>query len=594
MKTYLPRVQWVAMLLSLHAVLGCAGSADDPDDPATVETASPARLGAVAGACIPACSGRACGLDPVCGTSCGTCGPGQTCDGTSGQCATACVPACAGRACGPDPVCGSSCGTCGPGQVCDDSSGQCKAACVPSCAGRACGPDPVCGTSCGTCGAGTACDAAGLCVAHHTPVATIGSPQIGACNPNTGTAAVGLDGSQSYDPDGSALQFVWQAGPIVLASTSTATVLLGVGTHTITLTVRDANGDTNSATVTVTIAKTAPVFTSTIATVRVAVCAANTPVALQVPTALDRCASGPVVVSGVVTAENGSTVSVPVVAGSVVLPAGTSKVHWTATADGVSTASDQLVQVSEKPGLYATSSLVLADGARALRSSGAPSPATNAGALTTSLGVEALLGGITSVAPVILRDRARVLGPITTASTLTKSNGVQITGPISEHASLALPDAPSVPGSISVGTADVILQPGQQVSLTPGAYRKISVAPRSILRLSQGTYTMDALDLEPTATLILKDDGPVNLHVRSSVIFRGTLSDTKNATGNVSLIYLGKQPLYVEAPFFGTLVAPKALVVLRSVAAPHVGSFFAQDIFIDAHAQLTTRPGGCQ
>ena len=46
---------------------------------------------------MPDCTGRGCGLDPVCYVSCGDCDPlaGEVCD-TSGVCV--CVPSCLGRA----------------------------------------------------------------------------------------------------------------------------------------------------------------------------------------------------------------------------------------------------------------------------------------------------------------------------------------------------------------------------------------------------------------------------------------------------------------------------------------------------------------
>src|SRR4051812_42204550 len=40
------------------------------------------------GCCRPNCSSRACGLDPVCGASCGTCAEGSVCD-DQGQCGSA-------------------------------------------------------------------------------------------------------------------------------------------------------------------------------------------------------------------------------------------------------------------------------------------------------------------------------------------------------------------------------------------------------------------------------------------------------------------------------------------------------------------------
>jgi hypothetical protein len=45
-------------------------------------------------------------------------GPDEDHDGTPDLCEETCVPACEGRTCGPDPVCGASCGTCPEGQIC--------------------------------------------------------------------------------------------------------------------------------------------------------------------------------------------------------------------------------------------------------------------------------------------------------------------------------------------------------------------------------------------------------------------------------------------------------------------------------------------
>ena len=99
--------------------------------------------GDLAGCCVPACEGKACG-DDGCGGSCGACAAGTVCD-DAGQCA-ACAPACEGKACGDD-GCGGSCGACEGTDHC--VNGQC-AACAPSCAGKACGDDG-CGGSCGAC-----------------------------------------------------------------------------------------------------------------------------------------------------------------------------------------------------------------------------------------------------------------------------------------------------------------------------------------------------------------------------------------------------------------------------------------------------------
>ncbi len=110
--------------------------------------------------CVPDCSGRQCGPDPVCSESCGSCPQGHACS-ADGRCV--CQPDCSGRECGPDPVCGADCGSCPPSMACNPA-GVCEGgACVPDCSGRECGPDPVCGQSCGMCPAEAACDLEGRC-----------------------------------------------------------------------------------------------------------------------------------------------------------------------------------------------------------------------------------------------------------------------------------------------------------------------------------------------------------------------------------------------------------------------------------------------
>ncbi|HOX46469.1 MAG TPA: lamin tail domain-containing protein [Myxococcota bacterium] len=113
----------------------------------------------VPGVCPRVCTGLECGLDPICGESCGTCTAPETCTAATGQCE--CAPVCTGRACGPDPVCGQSCGTCGVDETCD-VDGVCHGGCVPNCAGMECGSDG-CSGSCGECGAGETCDGDGIC-----------------------------------------------------------------------------------------------------------------------------------------------------------------------------------------------------------------------------------------------------------------------------------------------------------------------------------------------------------------------------------------------------------------------------------------------
>jgi len=96
---------------------------------------------AVCRPCEPDCTGRQCGPDPVCGTSCGTCmGATEICRWETGVCEDVCE----GRDCGT--VEGIYCGACeGSTEVCLPATGLCE----DVCANHECGK--VAGISCGDC-----------------------------------------------------------------------------------------------------------------------------------------------------------------------------------------------------------------------------------------------------------------------------------------------------------------------------------------------------------------------------------------------------------------------------------------------------------
>jgi hypothetical protein len=78
------------------------------------------------------------------------------------------------------------------------------------------------------------------------PIADAGSDQAVSDSDNSGSESVVLDGSGSYDPDGSISAYTWSEGGNPIAAGATASVELSVGAHIITLTVTDDAGATNS------------------------------------------------------------------------------------------------------------------------------------------------------------------------------------------------------------------------------------------------------------------------------------------------------------------------------------------------------------
>jgi hypothetical protein len=87
--------------------------------------------------------------------------------GACGDDDASCVPSCSGRECGWDPICGTqACGTCPMDRpTCSAATGLCSGViCTPNCTGRECGNDGCDGTCAPGCPAGQTCTAAGACL----------------------------------------------------------------------------------------------------------------------------------------------------------------------------------------------------------------------------------------------------------------------------------------------------------------------------------------------------------------------------------------------------------------------------------------------
>ena len=90
------------------------------------------------------------------------------------------------------------------------------------------------------------------------PVANAGNDQALTDSDLSGNEQVQLDGSGSYDPDGSIFTYTWKEGSTTIATGATPSVDLSVGVHNIVLTVEDNNGATDTDTVVITVNEGSP------------------------------------------------------------------------------------------------------------------------------------------------------------------------------------------------------------------------------------------------------------------------------------------------------------------------------------------------
>ena len=91
--------------------------------------------------------------------------------------------------------------------------------------------------------------------ANQPPVADAGPYQTVSDADGNGVEAVTLDGSGSYDPDGSIDSYEWKEGADVLSNAKLFTDNFALGTHTVTLTVTDDGGASSSDDVIVTVSE---------------------------------------------------------------------------------------------------------------------------------------------------------------------------------------------------------------------------------------------------------------------------------------------------------------------------------------------------
>jgi len=226
--------------------------------------------------------------------------------------------------------------------------------------------------------------------------------------------------------------------------------------------------------------------------------------------------------------------------------------------------------------------------------------ATNgAGPVISSLGKvraepEAKLVELFSKGAVDLGNRVHVYGAVHAAQ-VKQGKGVVIDG--------ALDQSPQLDPTISLrwnvefpaGNAPYLkVEPRRTSSAAPGRYGEIRVAPRATLSLRSGIYYVSKLQLEPDSVVSLNQDaGPVVIYVADDLQVKGRF--TAKQAGefpDVAVIYLGCDSVHLDAPFRGSLVAPKAEVSLDSSSKDAFeGFFYAKSLKVGSHTTVKFHPG---
>jgi hypothetical protein len=150
--------------------------------------------------------------------------------------------------------------------------------------------------------------------------------------------------------------------------------------------------------------------------------------------------------------------------------------------------------------------------------------------------------------------------------------------------------------SFSFGTslgdvaADQALASPSSKDVLPGMYSNLNVPSGSLRRLHSGSYRIGALIVEEGGILELDNStGPVVLWIDNEVVVRGSLQEYL-LEPNVLVVYAGDGSPLLKTAFRGTLIAPRAELIVPRTEQAHVGAFFARSIRVEDGASIEHRP----
>lgn len=388
------------------------------------------------------------------------------------------------------------------------------------------------------------------------------------------TTRVTLDAGASNDPDGDSLNFKWDPGGGV---TPELDLDLLVGEHTYTVSVDDglaSASDTVSIRVLDTVAPTLDV----VGAPPYVICGAAE-VEIPLPRAEDVCS--PVALTGAVVQSTNSALALPVDVSSGVafLPVGTHTIEWRAVDNsGNETVVSQVITLSSA--LHATSHFDLRDRAQLLSLDGGFAMGTSAGSF--EVGAQAKVGTVSASQRVFLRSAAIVHGDALSGASVDLQQGARVIGDIRVPSNVGYPEEFASVDHLSVGASitQVHVEPGSIGSASAGTYALLHVKSRGRLNLGPGVYFVHRLIVEPDATLSVPTD--ITFVVRDELVVRGVI------TSPVAIAFLGNSLTPIEAPFMGTVLAPRATLKLsRNFRGIAVGSYLLVEPAIDLVCDLS-------
>lgn len=354
------------------------------------------------------------------------------------------------------------------------------------------------------------------------------------------------------------------------------------GSHSVTLTATSGTESSQCvATVTVT-DQTPPVVTAP-PNVTATQCLGSAPVTVGRATATDNCSV--MTITGRVISTNGVTLGVPitVVGTQATLGIGSHVIEWTAS-DGVNQSAPVFQTVTVGPRIEARQSFLLADRARVTNQGGVLAAISNAGSGLTRVGNDAGSGGIFSVGPVSVLDRALIGGNILSASSVSVSPVATVNGSVTQFGSVVLPPLPALPTFPPPSGGDITVNSGTQ-SRGPGSYNVATLNGGTLVLTTPGDYYFRTLTINSGSTIRVANNA--RIFVQNQLAYRAPFRPLAGSAVQAVFLGFAGTSLTMEALFNGNLVAPNANVAFGvGSGLTFNGSFFASTIEVRPGSRL--------
>jgi hypothetical protein len=203
----------------------------------------------------------------------------------------------------------------------------------------------------------------------------------------------------------------------------------------------------------------------------------------------------------------------------------------------------------------------------------------------TRVGHDALSGGVVSLGPVTVLDRAVVDGGIRSGGAITISSTADVGTPISPFSSVLLPPLPTLPVFPPPSLGDRTVNSGAILNLAPGSYRNVTVNSGGTLRLAAGTYYFDTLTIHSSSTV--RATSTTRVFVELGMALRSPFRALSGSAVQPLFLGFAGANLNVETAFDGTLLAPNATVFFGiGSGVTYTGAFYARVLDVRPQSAL--------